>query len=156
MANAGIGCIEMLFRCNIMALSGGGKNPRFQPNKVMIWDDHQSRCIGELSFRSEVRAVKLRRDRIIVVLELKTYVYNFADLKHVDHIETIANPKGLVALCAHTSSNVLVLPGVQKGQVRVELYDLKKTTFIVAHETNLACLALNVDGTLLATASDKV
>jgi hypothetical protein len=34
---------------------------------VMIWDDHQSRCIGELSFRVEVRAVRLRRDKIVVV-----------------------------------------------------------------------------------------
>jgi len=151
----GIGYVEMLFRCNILALVGGGRNPRYPPNKVMIWDDHQNRCIGELSFRSPVRAVKLRRDRVVVVLEYKIYVYNFADLKLVDHIETTSNIKGLCALCPYSSNTVLVCPGLQKGHVRVELYDSKKTTLIPAHETSLSCFALNFDGTLLATSSEK-
>jgi len=60
----------------------------------MIWDDHQNRCIGELSFRSEVRAVRLRRDRVVVALDSKVYVYNFADLSLLDHVITSENPKG--------------------------------------------------------------
>ena len=93
-ASGGIGQVEMLFRCNILALVGGGRNPRYPSHKVMIWDDHQNRCIGELSFRSEVRAVRLRRDRVVVVLSSKVYVYNFADLSLLDHIETAENSKG--------------------------------------------------------------
>jgi len=153
--NGGIGYVEMLFRSNILALVGGGTNPRYPPNKVMIWDDHQNRCIGELSFRSEVKAVKLRRDRVVVVLEHKIYVYNFANLKLVDHIETINNPKGLCSLCASPQNNVLVCPGLQQGHVRVELYDVKKTSLIPAHDGPLGCFALNFNGTRLATASKK-
>ena len=37
----------------------------------------------------------------------------------------------------------------------MELYDLKKTNLIEAHEASLACFALNTDGSRLATASEK-
>ncbi|KAJ1286976.1 hypothetical protein BS78_03G394100 [Paspalum vaginatum] len=151
----GIGVVEMLFRCNILALVGGGDSPHYPPNKVMIWDDHQSRCIGELSFRSPVRGVRLRRDRIVVVLENKIFVYNFADLKLVHQIETAPNPKGLCAVSQQPGSIVLVCPGVQKGQVRVEHYGARKTKFINAHTSRVACFALSQDGRLIATASTK-
>ncbi|XP_077218816.1 transducin/WD40 repeat-like superfamily protein [Tasmannia lanceolata] len=151
----GIGVVEMLFRCNILALVGGGPDPQYPLNKVMIWDDHQSRCIGELSFRSEVRGVQLRRDRIIVILEQKIFVYNFADLKLLHQIETIANPKGLCGVSQVSGSLVLVCPGLQKGQVRVEHYGSKRTKFIMAHDSRIACFALTQDGRLLATASTK-
>lgn len=126
-----------------------------RPHKVMIWDDHQNRCIGELSFRSEVRAVRLRRDRVVVALERRVYIYNFADLTLVDHIETHENPRGLCAVCASPTNNVVACPGVAKGHVRIELYDHRKTTLIAAHEAALACIALNATGTRLATASEK-
>ena len=57
--------------------------------------------------------VDSRRDRVVVVLEYKIYVYNFSDLKLVDHIETTSNTKGLCELCPYSSNTVLVCPGLQ-------------------------------------------
>ena len=151
----GIGIVEMLFRCNLIALVGGGRSPRFPTNKVMIWDDHQSKCIGELMFKSEVLAVRLRRDRVVVLLQSKVYVYRFSDLKLLDQISTISNQKGLICLCSDPANNVLAVPGLGKGSIRVEHYDISKTTIIKAHDTELSQMALNNDGSRLASASEK-
>ncbi|XP_008246408.1 PREDICTED: autophagy-related protein 18a-like [Prunus mume] len=153
--HGGLGMVQMLFRCNVLALVGGGLDPLYSPNKVMIWEDNESRCICELSFRSEVKGVRLRRDRIVVVLVQKVFVYNFTDLKLLHQIETIANPKGLCEVSNVSGHPVLVCPGLQKGQVRIENYVSKRTKFVMAHDSRLACLALTQDGRLLATASNK-
>ncbi len=50
---------------------------------------------------------------------------------------------------------VLACPSTQRGQVRVELYGLRRTTFVNAHESTLGALTLSVDGSLLATASER-
>ncbi|KAL0914896.1 hypothetical protein M5K25_015285 [Dendrobium thyrsiflorum] len=153
--SGGFGIVEMLFRCNILALVGGGANSQYPPNKVLIWDDHQGRCIGEFAFRSDVRGVRLRRDRIVVVLEHKIYVYNLTDLKLLHQIETLANPKGLCCLSHHSSTSVLACPGLHQGQVRVEHFGLKMTKFINAHDSHISCFSLTLDGFLLATTSVK-
>lgn len=153
--DGGIGQVEMLFRCNILALVGGGSHPQYPPNKVMIWDDHLGRCIGELSFRAAVCGVRLRSDRIVVVVEQKIFVYNLVDLKLVHQIETFLNPKGLCAVSHLSDSLVLACPGLHKGQIRVEHYAQKKTKFISAHDSRIACFALTLDGQLIATASTK-
>ncbi|KAM1752410.1 autophagy-related protein 18a-like [Malus sylvestris] len=151
----GVGMVQMLFRYQILALVGGGPDPIYPPNKVMLWDDNESRCYAELAFRSEVRGVRLRRDRIVVVLEHKIFLYSITDLTLEHQIVTISNPKGLCEVSQGSGHQVLVCPGLQKGQVRVDHYGSKRTKFIVAHDSALSCLGLTQDGRLLATASSK-
>jgi len=90
----GIKIVEMLYKCNILALVGGGDFPKYPMNKVVIWDDHQSKAVAELSFKSDIKLVKLKAEKIIVSLEDRIYVYHFTDMKLIDLIETCKNPDG--------------------------------------------------------------
>ncbi|KAG9397609.1 WD domain, G-beta repeat [Carpediemonas membranifera] len=156
-SGGGIGIVEMLFRCNILALVGGGDNPKWPRNRVIIWDDHQNKCLGDLTFHSDVLAVKLRRDRVIVVLEKKVHFYDFADLRLTEQIETTSNPRGLIAVCPATMPSVIACPGAEPGQIRVEQGEgsTSSTVHIHAHNHDLAALAISPDGTLVASASAK-
>jgi len=151
----GIGQIEMLFRCNLMAIVGGGSDPHTAPHRVLIWDDHEVKPIGELSFQQVVLKVRLRKDAIAVALRDRVYVYHLADLSLRDKIYTADNPYGLVSLSTHVQDMVLACPSVTVGYVRVELYGLRKTMLIEGHESELRALVLTADGSKLATASHK-
>ena len=162
----GLGIVSMLYRSNILALVGGGRNPRFQPHKVILWDDRHPRPIAELSFRTAVKSVRLRRDLVAVTIDGKVYVYRFSDLALLDHYETTSNPRGLCSLSGGERA-VLVCPGLQAGKILVVFLDPKlteassstacrlKTTIITAHETPLAALGISFDGSRIASASEK-
>lgn len=145
----------MLFKSNILAVVGGVEVPKYPPNKVIIWDDYQGRAIGEIGFKTAVRSVKLRRDRIAVALEQKVSVYDLEDLRLVHQTETSSNPQGLLALSPSSDAIVLACPGLSIGQVRIDLLDTKRMKIIQAHNRGLACLSLTSNGKYVATASEK-
>lgn len=150
----------MLFRCNILALVGGGSHPKYPTNKVMLWDDLQQKIIGELVFKENVLAVRLRKDKVVVVLEKKIYVYNFKDLSLQGNIETCSNPLGLCSISYEKDETVLACPDKEKGRVKVNIYtgdseSEEISNVLEAHNSSLSCISLNYSGTLLATASEK-
>jgi len=152
--DAGIGKISMLFRSNILALVGGGTQPKYPPNKVIIWDDHQMKSIGELSFKTNVKGVKLRKERIAVILEQKVCIYQLSDLKLLDTIDTCDNPQGLCALSPRDEV-ILVVPSNKKGYIQIMNYDTNLNVTKQAHESSISALAISQDGKMCATASDK-
>jgi WD40 repeat protein len=93
---------------------------------------------------------------VFVVCEQKIYVFNFTTFDSVETLDTHENPKGIVAVSGGNKVTVLAYPDKTKGYVRIKSYDKNFTSIINAHESAIACLSLNLDGTLLATASDKV
>lgn len=159
----GVGQVEMLFRCNYLALVGqvpaavAGQDG-LSRSSVWIWDDVRKEAVIKLQLSSEVKAVRLRRDRIVVVLESLLKVFSFTTHPQQLHVfETAPNPRGLCALCPSSQRSLVAFPG--RGFGDAELVDLAATDraplLIDAHEGALSALAMNVEGSLLATASEK-
>lgn len=91
-----------------------------------------------------------------MICEQKIYVFNFVSFDNIDTIDTFDNPKGLVAVSSDPKITVLAYPDKTKGHVRVKSYDKSVTALINAHESTIAFISINYDGTMIATASDKV
>ncbi|CAO3628757.1 unnamed protein product [Cunninghamella blakesleeana] len=110
----------MLYRTNYLALVGGGKNPKYPPNKVIIYDSIKERGVLELEYKSEVKNVKLRRDRLVVVLSNKVFVYHFSlNPKLLHMFETVDNEKGLAAISSSEDHAMLVIPGRKRGHIQL-------------------------------------
>lgn len=155
---------EMLWRTNVIAIVGGGTHPRFAENTVLIYDDLSKKFVMEITFVSPIKAVRLRRDKLIVALQTDIHVFSFPmPTRRLFSLKTRDNPKGLieVATLATAQKQLMVFPGNQLGSV--QLLDLGATeagtsttpATLPAHKGALACIAVNGSGTMVATASAK-
>jgi hypothetical protein len=67
--------------------------------------------------------------------------------------------QGIIAVSSDPKINVIAFPDKTKGYVTVKKYENYmniSTNTISCHDSNIFNLALNSDGTILATTSDKV
>ncbi|KAJ5958523.1 uncharacterized protein N7479_005673 [Penicillium vulpinum] len=150
--NAGIGVAEMLGQSNYLAIVGGGKNPKFPQNKLVIWDDAKQKAAITLEFRTSVLGVRLSKSKIVAVLLNSVHVFAFSNPpQKLSVFETSDNPLGLACL----DHKVLAFPGRSPGQVQIIELETGNISIIPAHSTPLRAMALSPNGKLLATASES-
>lgn len=148
--------IAMLFKTNIFAMVTASNKDQGGQNKIQIWNDQTGKFAGELRSRNEVRGVALRRDIIAMVCEYAIYVYTLDKLRVILHLTTNSNARGLCVLSPVGEPWILCCPGQSTGSVRVQVgQDDRATHVFEAHQTPLAALALNAQGSFVATASEK-
>ena len=108
----------MYLTTNIVALVGGGRNPKFSINKIIIWDDQKKRnnIIGEMRFNTPVLNLKMKQDRIIGVCQTKIYIFNINTLETLDMFDTFDNINGIVGFSPGELISVLAFPYESKGK----------------------------------------
>ncbi|EEH22693.1 hypothetical protein PABG_04904 [Paracoccidioides brasiliensis Pb03] len=167
-----IAILEMLFSTSLVALI-------LSPRRLQITNTKRQSTICELTFPTTVLAVRLNRKRLVIVLEDQIYLYDIQTMKLLYTIETSPNPNAICALSPSSENCYLTYPLPQKappssftppshappsnthisptsGEVLIfDTLKLEAINVVEAHKSPLSCLAMNTEGTLLATASDK-
>ena len=158
--DGGIKQVEMLGRTNLLGLIGGGENPKFNPNKLIIWDACQDKVVCEIKFFSNLKNTKLLKNKIFAISERYIYVFDLKTFENIEIIKTGENPRGLIAINGDTNRTIIAYPGINekglnKGHVTVNYYDNKTTKTILAQDNPVSFISLNYEGTLLATSNEK-
>ncbi|KAF2188235.1 WD repeat domain phosphoinositide-interacting protein 2 [Zopfia rhizophila CBS 207.26] len=173
-----ISSLEMLFSTSLVALT-------LSPRVLRIQNTKRHSTICEMTFSTAILAMRLNRKRLVVLLESELFIYDISNMQMLKNEKTSPNPNAICALSASSENNYLVYPlptkalpapyqppahappksasGPKSDHVaptsgEVLIFDatkLEAVNVIEAHNSPLSCIALNNEGTLLATASEK-
>lgn len=159
--DGGIKHPEMYYHTNILGLIGGGELPKFNPKKLIIWDDYEHKVISEIKFFSNLKNVKIRKDRIFAICDKNIYVFDMQTFENLEIINTRENSKGLFGINDYEYKIIIAYLGVfdnennLKGSVTIKNYERQKEIQVIAQDDSITYLSLNHEGTLLATSNEK-
>jgi len=71
----GVAQCEMLYSTNVFAIIAGGRYPKYSQNTVLIHDAISKKFVMEINCSSAVKAVRLRRNKLVYnrILYLNRY-----------------------------------------------------------------------------------
>ncbi|KAF8362020.1 epg-6 [Pristionchus pacificus] len=156
---------QVLHRSNIIALVSGGRRPKYASNTLMLWDEARKRCVAECAVQGgPILNVFINTTRLVLVQSNRIHIFGLQPLHFLCAVDTGSNPSGLGAMGGDGPSAVLAFPSFKKGTVQLVAMDKvtpsadKKSLppcVLTAHVGDIAVLAVNAQGTMLASGSTK-
>ena len=120
--NGGIGVVKILDKSNVFCLVGGGKNPRFSPNVLMIWDDKKDEVTNEYRCDSFIINCYIKQNFIFIICSDNIILLKTKNFELIEKINTINNPKGIFSVCNEPKKNLLAFPD-NKGNIIIKFLD---------------------------------
>jgi hypothetical protein len=65
----GFSTVSSMFSTQLLLLVGSNNNEKHTSNILYFWDEYQSQFKAEVRFRTPVKKVLIRRDKIVIILE---------------------------------------------------------------------------------------
>lgn len=153
--NGGIGKARLLRSTNILALVGGGEEPFRAKDNVIVWNQHHKKIVVSIELNEPIKNVFITNKKIVIVVETRVCIAALTNGDISDTKNTYSNEKGLCKYSNKNDSLILVTLGTKKGEVSVWFLTAEKHTTIQAHQNNIVALAINEDGSMIATASES-
>ena len=155
----GVSLIKMLYETNIflfVGLSDGGLYPN---NKLIVWDDNKKIVISEIQYSNQIINIDLTRNHIIVCTKDKIFIYHFDTLTLINSIDTVSNPKGLMAI-GPSEKEFIVYPSSNIGYIEIcnftkSIDSLNSRQSFQAHQNNIDNIYVNHSGEYIVTSSEK-
>lgn len=156
----GFKSLAPMFNTQLLCIVGSLPAGPYPSNKVFVWDDSSGETRGEIHFRSEVKSVLLRRDKLVIILEktvipTQTYIYILSSLKPIETIPTIDNPHGIGAITYHKDVFIIATLDTQHGHIRVEDVYNTQIKRKQIHENPISCITVDTTGKMAASASEQ-
>lgn len=149
-------------RSNLYAIVSGGVCPKFAENAVMVWDEVKKDFVLEVTVSSAILNLFMTQTHLVLVEARLVHVFCYPkNVERLQHYESAYNPVGVADVIAEGRNEYLAFPATNTGSVQI--VDLNKVAkgsslspvIIKAHTSDIARLALNNQGTILATGSVK-
>lgn len=158
--HGGLSKCEMNYNSNFLALVGGGRLPKYNNKKVVIYNDEEERIECEFKFTTKVINVKFKDNLLFIVCEKKIYVFDVETSQNIDSFETTSNKRGIIAVNGSKNKTIMAHPiefedKPDKGYVGIKNYKTKKYFPLLVHEEPISYMEMDYYGLLLATANDK-
>lgn len=145
--------IELYNRSNLIAFISNDTSHKYGSNKVIIWDDYQTKVLLEIRFSEKVVNTKIKKDILYIILETQIHLFNFSLMSNLMTLPTYFNRFGCFSISNDLLYDVISYPESSVGYIIIKNMTIKQAFLVCAHDHEISYIKVSYKGEFVATSS---